>query len=98
MKHILLTIGFVGLALFPFSQEVCNDGIDNDGDGKPDDPVPGIVNRVYAQVKNNGGDPVGNAEIRFYFADAGTLSASHASKGSIRRSSAALSKNSAPPT
>ncbi len=47
--------------------------IDNDGDGNPDQPVAGVKNRVYARIRNNGGQVVGNAEMRFYFAGAGTM-------------------------
>jgi serine protease AprX len=47
--------------------------IDNDGDGKPDQPVAGIKNRVYARIRNDGGQAVGNAEMRFYYASAGTM-------------------------
>ena len=47
--------------------------IDNDGDGKPDQPVAGINNRVYARMRNVGGQSVGNAEMRFYYASAGTM-------------------------
>jgi len=47
--------------------------IDNDGDGKPDQPIAGINNRVYARIRNLGGEVVGNAEMRFYYASAGTM-------------------------
>jgi serine protease AprX len=49
--------------------------IDNDNDGLPDEPVAGRTNRVYARIRNIGGQAVGNAEIRFYYTDAGTISA-----------------------
>ena len=48
--------------------------IDNDNDGRPDEPVAGMTNRVYARIRNIGGQSVGNAEIRFYYTDAGTVS------------------------
>jgi hypothetical protein len=48
--------------------------IDNDSDGRPDEPVVGMTNRVYARIRNIGGLSVGNAEIRFYYTDAGTVS------------------------
>jgi serine protease AprX len=48
--------------------------IDNDGDGRPDEPVAGMTNRVYARIRNIGGQSVGNAEIRFYYTEAGTIS------------------------
>ena len=48
--------------------------IDNDGDGSPDEPVAGITNRVYARIRNIGGQSIGNAEIRFYYTEAGTVS------------------------
>jgi subtilisin family serine protease len=47
--------------------------VDNDGDGHADDPVAGMTNRVYARIRNIGGQAVGNTEIRFYFTDAGTV-------------------------
>ncbi len=47
--------------------------IDNDGDGEHDAPVAGMANRVFARIKNLGGQPVGNAEMRFYYASVGTL-------------------------
>jgi len=48
--------------------------IDNDNDGRPDEPVAGMTNRVFAQIRNIGGQSVGNAEIRFFYTDAGTVS------------------------
>ncbi|MDH3379366.1 MAG: S8 family serine peptidase, partial [Gammaproteobacteria bacterium] len=48
--------------------------IDNDSDGRPDEPVAGKVNRVFARIRNTGGQSVGNAEIRFYYTEAGTVS------------------------
>lgn len=48
--------------------------IDNDNDGHPDEPVAGMTNRVYARVRNNGGQAVGNVQIKFYYTDAGTIS------------------------
>ena len=47
--------------------------IDNDGDGEADQPVAGMNNRVYARMRNVGGQSVGNAEMRFYYASAGTM-------------------------
>jgi subtilisin family serine protease len=48
--------------------------VDNNHDGIPDEPMAGSKNRVYARIQNQGGKPVGNAEIRFYYANAGTRS------------------------
>jgi len=48
--------------------------VDNDGDGLSDEPVAGMTNRVFARVRNNGAQSVGNAEIRFFYTGAGTLS------------------------
>ncbi len=48
--------------------------IDNDSDGRPDEPVAGMTNRVFARIRNVGGQSVGNAEIRFFYTDAGTVS------------------------
>jgi hypothetical protein len=48
--------------------------IDNDSDGRPDEPVAGKTNRVFAKIRNIGGKSVGNAEIRFFYTDAGTVS------------------------
>ena len=48
--------------------------IDNNGDGLPDKPIAGMTNRVYARIHNVGGQSVGNAEIRFYYTDAATVS------------------------
>jgi len=50
--------------------------IDNNNDGIHDDPIPGGTNRVFARVRNQGGQSVGNTELRFYYAPAGTLGAS----------------------
>jgi serine protease AprX len=47
--------------------------IDNNHDGNPDEPVAGSKNRIYARIQNQGGKAVGNAEIRFYYTNAGTL-------------------------
>ena len=33
-----------------------------------------MTNRVYARVRNSGGQSVGNVEIKFYYTDAGTIS------------------------
>jgi len=48
--------------------------IDNDNDGQPDKPVAGVTNRVFARVRNIGAQSVGNAELRFYYTGAGTVS------------------------
>jgi subtilisin family serine protease len=48
--------------------------IDNDSDGRPDEPAAGATNRVYARVRNIGGQAVGNVEIKFYYTNAGTIS------------------------
>ena len=47
--------------------------IDNDSDGRPDEPAAGMTNRVFARIRNIGGQSVGNAEIRFFYTDAGTV-------------------------
>ncbi|MDH3266206.1 MAG: S8 family serine peptidase, partial [Gammaproteobacteria bacterium] len=39
--------------------------IDNNGDGRPDKPVAGMTNRVYARMRNVGGKSAGNVEMRF---------------------------------
>jgi subtilisin family serine protease len=49
--------------------------IDNDNDGNHDDPVPGSTNRIYAKVKNVGGQTVGNVEMMFYYASVTTADA-----------------------
>lgn len=48
--------------------------VDNDGDGNADKIVAGMSNRLFARVRNVGGQSVGNAEIKFYYSDAGTIS------------------------
>jgi subtilisin family serine protease len=58
--------------------------IDNDNDGKPDDAVAGKTNRIFARIRNIGGQSVGNAEVRFFYADAGTVSADALGTSSLR--------------
>jgi subtilisin family serine protease len=64
--------------------------IDNDGDGQSDEPVAGMTNRVFARVRNIGAQSVGNAELRFYYTDAGTVSSNGiaAFKGGIPKTGA----------
>jgi subtilisin family serine protease len=50
--------------------------VDNDDDGNPDDPVAGRSNNLYARIHNLGGRAVGQAEIKFYYADVGTVGTS----------------------
>ncbi len=47
--------------------------IDNNNDGVHDDPIPGGTNRIFARVRNMGGETAGDTELRFYYAPAGTL-------------------------
>jgi hypothetical protein len=47
--------------------------VDNNDDGTPDDPVANTNNHLYARIRNIGGQAVGNAEIKFYYADVGTV-------------------------
>ena len=47
--------------------------VDNNDDGIPDDPVALTDNHLYARIRNIGGQAVGNVEIKFYYADVGTL-------------------------
>ncbi len=47
--------------------------VDNNDDGVPDDPVANTNNHLYARVRNIGGQAVGNVEIKFYYADVGTI-------------------------
>jgi serine protease AprX len=58
--------------------------IDNNGDGEHDGLVPGATNRIFARVRNRGGQVVGNTELRFYYAPAGTVAASALSHDSAR--------------
>jgi hypothetical protein len=64
--------------------------VDNDGDGQSDEPVAGMTNRVFARVRNIGAQAVGNAELRFYYTDAGTVSSDSivAFKGEIPKTGA----------
>jgi len=64
--------------------------IDNDGDGQSDEPIAGMTNRVFARVRNIGAQAVGNAELRFYYTDAGTVSSDGivAFKGEIPKTGA----------
>lgn len=47
--------------------------IDNNNDGVHDNPIPGGTNRIFARVRNVGGETAGDTELRFYYAPAGTL-------------------------
>lgn len=47
--------------------------VDNNDDGVPDDPVANTNNHLYARIRNIGGQAVGNVEIKFYYADVGTI-------------------------
>lgn len=47
--------------------------VDNNDDGIPDDPVANTNNHLYARIRNTGGQAVGNVEIKFYYADVGTI-------------------------
>jgi len=47
--------------------------VDNNDDGTPDDPVANTNNHLYARIRNIGGQAAGNAEIKFYYADVGTV-------------------------
>ncbi|HUE69681.1 MAG TPA: S8 family serine peptidase [Pirellulaceae bacterium] len=47
--------------------------VDNNDDGIPDDPVANTNNHLYARVRNIGGQAVGNVEIKFFYADVGTI-------------------------
>lgn len=47
--------------------------VDNNDDGTPDDPVANQDNHLYARVRNIGGGAVGNVEVKFYYADVGTI-------------------------
>lgn len=47
--------------------------VDNNDDGTPDTPEANIDNHLYARVRNVGGQAVGNVEIKFYYADVGTI-------------------------
>jgi hypothetical protein len=64
--------------------------IDNDGDGQADEAVAGKTNRVFARVRNTGAQSVGNAELRFYYTEAGTVSGDGiaAQEGEIPRAGA----------
>lgn len=55
--------------------------IDNNHDGVHDQLIPGGTNRVFARVRNRGGQAVGNTELRFYYAPAGTLGAAPPTTG-----------------
>ena len=47
--------------------------VDNNDDGTPDTPVANTDNHLYARIRNIGGQAVGNVEIKFYYADVGTI-------------------------
>jgi hypothetical protein len=47
--------------------------VDNNDDGIPDDPVANMNNHLYACIRNIAGQAVGNVEIKFYYADVGTI-------------------------
>lgn len=47
--------------------------VDNNDDGVPDDPVANQNNHLYARIRNIGGGAVGNVEVKFYYADVGTI-------------------------
>jgi len=47
--------------------------VDNNDDGIPDNPVANTDNHLYARIRNIGGQAVGNVEIKFYYADVGTI-------------------------
>ncbi len=42
---------------------------DNDGNGAPDDPVPGVRNTIKARVRNRGFSRAENVTVRFYVID-----------------------------
>ena len=47
--------------------------VDNNDDGAEDDPIRNTTNHLYARVRNLGGRAVANVEVKFYFADVGTI-------------------------
>jgi subtilisin family serine protease len=47
--------------------------VDNNDDGTPDDPVANTDNHLYTRIRNIGGQAVGNVEVKFYYADVGTI-------------------------
>jgi hypothetical protein len=47
--------------------------VDNDGDGLEDTPIANRVNRLYATVRNVGGQVAGNVQLAFYYADVSTI-------------------------
>ena len=47
--------------------------VDNDDDGVPNDPFANQDNHLYARIRNIGGGAVGNVEVKFYYADVGTI-------------------------
>lgn len=47
--------------------------VDNNDDGTEDNPVALSTNHLYARVRNLGGRAVDNVEVKFYFADVGTI-------------------------
>jgi len=47
--------------------------VDNNDDGTPDNPVANTNNHLYTRIRNIGGQAVGNVEVKFYYADVGTI-------------------------
>jgi len=47
--------------------------VDNNDDGIEDIPNANQDNHLYARIRNTGGQAVGNVEIKFYYADVGTI-------------------------
>ncbi|HLA09846.1 MAG TPA: S8 family serine peptidase [Pyrinomonadaceae bacterium] len=47
--------------------------VDNNDDGTPEDPIANQNNHLYARIRNIGEQAVGNVEIKFYYADVGTI-------------------------
>ncbi len=47
--------------------------VDNNDDGTPDTPAALSNNHLYARIRNLGAETVSNVEVKFYFADVGTI-------------------------
>lgn len=47
--------------------------VDNNDDGIQEDPIANTNNHLYARIKNNGGQAVGNVEVKFYYADVASI-------------------------
>jgi subtilase family protein len=47
--------------------------VDNNDDGTPDTPVALTNNHLYARIRNLGGQAVSDVEVKFYYADVGTI-------------------------